>query len=138
MGVGGSIHCWGKIEVKPTYDVWDIVPGRNVDGRIEAVIDDWEGFRVLFRDYDTDRIIRIFFDSRLAFLGRDESDVVGEAARSEGLGRGCFYRARNSEFAARFIADTARHYDLIEHYLIVTDTDCVDVLTTKPPHITLL
>ncbi len=116
-----------------TYEVWDIVPGRIIQGSVEGVIDDWEGFRVLIRDWDTDRVVRIAFASHVAYQNRDESDFVGEGLRSEGLGRGCFYRVLQSEFAARFKADSLRNFKDLKHFAIVTDADCIDVLATDEP-----
>lgn len=115
------------------YDIWDIIPGRTVSVSVEGVIDDWEGFRILLRDHDTDRIIRIAFDSEVAYLRRDESDLVGD-----GLGRGCFYRVMDSEFAARFRTDTVRQFGELKHFAIVTDVHCVDVLATDEPKIDCL
>ena len=115
------------------FELWDVVPGRLVRVSIEGVVDDWEGFRILLRDHESDRLIRVAFGSHVAYQNRDESDLVGEAARSNGLGRGCFYRVRNSEFAARFAADSARQFGTLEHFAIVTGTDCIDVLATAEP-----
>ena len=116
-----------------TYEVWDVVPGRTVKVSIEGLIDDWEGFRVLLRDHETDRLMRVAFGSHVAYQCRDESDLEGEAERSEGLGRGCFYRVRNSEFEQRLRADSARRYGTLHHFAIVTDTQCVDVMAKDEP-----
>ena len=121
--------------MRQTYEVWDIVPGRVIRATVESVVDDWEGFRVLLRDQETNRMLRIVFGSHVAYRNRDESDLDGEAARSNGLGRGCFYRVRDSEYEAAFKADSARQFGNLKHFAIVTDTDCVDVLTTEEPTI---
>lgn len=116
-----------------TYEVWDVVPGQAIRVSVEALIDDWEGFRVLLRNHETDRVLRIVFGSHVAYQNRDESDLDGEAARSEGLGRGCFYRVRFSEFEVRFKSDSARQFGELKHFAIITDTDCIDVLTLDDP-----
>lgn len=121
--------------MRQAYEVWDVVPGRDVRASVEGVIDDWEGFRILLRDYETDRVLRIAFGSHVAYQNRDESDLDGEAARSDGLGRGCFYRVRGSEFEARFKADSGRQFGDLKHFAIITDTDCIDVLVTGEPKI---
>ena len=117
------------------YEIWDIVPGRVVRVSVEGLIDDWEGFRVLVRDHETDRIIRIAFDSNIAYQNRDEGDLIGEAGRSSGLGRGCFYIVRNSEFVQRFTAGSARQFSTTTHYAIFTESDCIDVLASEKPRI---
>lgn len=119
--------------MRQKYELWDVVPGRTVRGAIEGVIDDWEGFRVLLRDQETERVIRIAFNSHVAYQNRDETDLDGEAARSEGLGCGCFYRVWDSEFVARFKSDTARQFGELKHFAIITETDCIDVLATDEP-----
>ena len=48
------------------YDIWELMPGRVARGSIEFVIDDWEGFRIRLRDFQSDRIIRVAFDSHVA------------------------------------------------------------------------
>ena len=121
--------------MRQTYEVWDIVPGRVVRVSVEGVIDDWEGFRVLLKDHETDRLLRIAFGSHAAYQNRDESDLDGEATRSEGLGRGCFYFVRSSEFEARFRADSARQFGNLKHFAIITDADCIDVLATEEPQV---
>lgn len=88
---------------------------------------------MLLRDHETDRVLRIAFGSHVSYQNRDESDLDGEAGRSDGLGRGCFYRVRDSEFEARFRADSARQFRELQHFAIVTDTDCIDVLATDEP-----
>jgi hypothetical protein len=121
--------------MRQTYEVWDVVPGQTVRASVEGVIDDREGFRVLLRDHETNRVLRIAFGTHVAYLNRDESDLDGEAARSDGLGRGCFYRVRDSEFEARFKADSARQFGDLKHFAIITDTDCIDVLAMEEPEV---
>jgi hypothetical protein len=123
------------MKMSQIYDVWEIEPGRDVRVSVEALIDDWEGFRVLVKDHGTQRIVRIAFDSHVAYLNRDESDLDREAARSSGLGRGCFYRVRESEFASRFQANSARQFSHLNHFAIVTDIDCIDILATGEPRV---
>jgi hypothetical protein len=121
--------------MRQTYEVWDVLPGRALKVSVEALVDDWEGLRVLLRDYDTDRVLRIAFNRHVAYQNRDESDLDGESARSEGLGRGCFYRVRGSEFEARFKADSAKQLGELKHFAIITDADCIDVLAKEEPKV---
>ena len=120
------------------YEVWDAVEGRNPTVSIDALIDDWEGFRLLLREHDTERVIRVAFDRHVGYQCRDETDLDGEASRSEGLMRGCFYIVKDSEFVARITADTPRDYAGIRHFAIITDTDCVDVLSLSDPTVEYL
>lgn len=117
------------------FEVWRIEPGKDVQVSVEALIDDWEGFRLLLRDHATDRIVRLAFETCVAYRNRDESDLDSEAARSEGLGRGCFYRVAESEFLQTFEKESARQFQGLMHFAIVTDSDCVDVLATHDPRV---
>ena len=120
------------------YVVWEIFPGRFISVSVESVVDDWEGFRLLLRDHHSNRILRVHFASQVAYQCRDESDLEGEAARSTGLGKGCFYRVIHSEFVARFRLDSARQFDNLKHFAVITDNECVDVLALSDPVVTEL
>jgi hypothetical protein len=104
-------------------------------GSVEGILDDWEGFRILIRDYETGRIVRIRFDSVLAYQSRYESDLHGELQRSEGYGRGNFYRVLESEFVERFRGDTLRSFSTLKHFAILTDSDCIDIITPEEPDV---
>jgi hypothetical protein len=118
------------------YEVWDIIPGRIIYVSVEAVIDDWEGFRIMLRDHETNRMIRVLFEYHVAYQNRDESDLEGEASRSEGLGRGCFYCVKNSEFEQRFRVDSLRQCKEFKHFAIITDAACIDILAIENPEVT--
>lgn len=117
------------------FEVWEIEPDKDVRVTVEALLDDWEGFRLLLRDHATERLVRVAFDSQVAYRNRDESDLDAEASRSAGLGKGCFYRVVNSEFAAKFRAESARQFAHLVHYAVITDADCIDILATAEPHV---
>jgi hypothetical protein len=122
--------------MRQAYETWNVAPGLDVaDVTIEAVIDDWEGFRVLLRDHNGGRIFRITFEKHVAYLCRDESDLVGEVSRSDCVKGRLFYQVRNSEFLQRFAVDSAREYRDLRHYAIMTGVHCVDVLTQAEPRI---
>lgn len=115
------------------YDIWIPVLDNIAAVSVVEIIDDSKGFCILLREHQNEKLIRISFEGRLAYQNRDESDLDGEASRSEGLGRGCFYIVRNSEFIARFRKDTVRYFEQITHFAIITDADCIDVLALEPP-----
>ena len=126
-------------ELKQTYEIWDIGFPEAKDVSIDALIDDWEGFRILMRDHLTNRVLRITFDTHLAYQSRDESDFIGEAIRSDGFDRGghVFYRVRKSEFVARYLRDSLRGFGDSEltHFAIVTGDQCIDIIALSEPRI---
>jgi hypothetical protein len=126
------------------FEIWDVGLPRAGQISIDALIDDWEGFRVLMRDHLTNGVVRVAFDTHLAYQCRDESDFIGEAQRSEGFGRGgvfsSIYRVKNSEFIARYLKDSLRGYSKNEltHFSIVTGDQCIDVIALTEPRIEYL
>ena len=127
-------------DTKQIFETWDVgLPGAG-DISIDALIDDWEGFRILVRNHVTNGVVRIAFDTHLAYQSRDESDFIGEAQRSEGFGHGGYgslYRVRNSAFIARYLRDSLRGYTSSEvtHFAIVTGDQCIDVIALTKPRI---
>jgi hypothetical protein len=117
------------------YEIWRPINNESPEVSVEALHDDWEGFRVLLREHGSERVIRVAFNAHVAYQNRDESDLHGEALRSEGLMRGCFYLVRDSEFAQRFAADSLRDCSRLKHFAIITDTDCIDVLAPEDPQV---
>jgi hypothetical protein len=128
-------------EPRQIFEILDLGLPVARDISIDALIDDWEGFRVLLRNHLTNGVTRIAFDTHLAYLSRDESDFIGEALRSEGYGRdgfhGSFYRVRNSEFVARYLRDSLRGYSAsdLAHFSIVTGDQCIDVIALSDPRV---
>jgi hypothetical protein len=115
------------------YEVWRPSPTCSRTVSVEALIDDWEGFRLLLRDHDTKRVVRMRFNGHVFYMNRDEGDLAGVSDVGDGLGRGSFYVVANSELVSRFATLSLRQPKGLTHYAIVTGTDCVDVLATEPP-----
>lgn len=121
---------------KQVYEAWKTISIGTKYISIDAIIDDWEGFRIIMNS--SDQKIRVAFPGKLSYLVRDESDLHGDALRSSGLGNGSFYIVHHSDYKARFISDSISSYENVNHYAIVTDGDCVDVLTCQDPIWTVL
>jgi hypothetical protein len=115
------------------YQIWAPLEGEATYLSIESLTDNKDGLSILMRDQKNSRIVKFLFKDRLMYQCRDESDLEGEASRSEGLGRGCTYRVEDSELSARFTADSVRYYDGIIHFSFISDADCVDVLALAEP-----
>lgn len=128
-------------DAKQTFEAWDIGLPRAAEVSVDALIDDWEGFRILLRNHLTNGVVRIAFDTQLAYQSRDESDFIGEAVRSEGFGRGdiyaTLYRVWNWEFVARYLRDSLKGHSGSEltHFAIVTGAQCIDIIATSEPRV---
>lgn len=115
------------------YQIWAPIQGIAAYLSIESLTDDKDGLSVLLREQGSNRLIKFLFKDCLMYQCRDESDIEGEASRSEGLGRGCLYIVEDSELLARFMKDSVRYYEGIMHFSFITDADCIDVLALAQP-----
>jgi hypothetical protein len=117
-----------EAEMKQLYEVLDIFQGKPFEVTVEAVIDDWEGFRLILREHKSGKVFRISFETHVAYQNRDESDFAVEASQSDGLGGGFFYRVKNSMFLKRFTDGALNPYIGLEHFAVISESDCIDVL----------
>lgn len=115
------------------YQIWTPIQGNAGYLSIESLTEDKGGLSILLRDQESNKLIKFLFKDRLMYQCRDESDLEGEASRSEGLGRGCLYIVEDSEFLAGFRKDSVRYYEGIIHFAFITDADCIDVLALAQP-----
>lgn len=115
------------------YQIWAPIEGEATYLSIECLIDNKDGLSIQVRDQKNNRIVKFLFKDRLMYQCRDESDLEGEASRSEGLGRGCTYTVEDSELLARFISDSVRYYDSIIHFAFISVANCIDVLALAEP-----
>ena len=120
------------------YQIWTPIKDDAGYVSIESLVDDKGGLSVLLREHGSDRFLKFLFKDRLMYQCRDESDLEGDASRSEGLGRGCLYVVKDSELLARFTKDSVRYYEGIMHFAFVTDADCIDVLALAHPSVEYL
>ena len=116
-----------------------IIPNidNNTTYNIEAIHDDYEGFRILIRSNNlTDKILRITFSNHLSYRNTDESFLLklwGHIDK-ETLGK-TFYLVSNSTYIDFFNESTENLYKewKIIHYAIYTTSDCIDILSDQPP-----
>jgi hypothetical protein len=123
---------------KQILEPW-IIP--DVDNKItyniEAIHDDYEGFRILLRANNlTGNILRITFNNNLSYRNTDESFLLKlwEYIDKETLGK-TFYLVSNSAFVGFFNESTENIYKEwnVVHYAIYTTSDCIDILSDQPP-----
>ncbi len=123
---------------KQTLKPW-IIP--HVDTKknysIEAIHDDYEGFRILLRsDILTDKVLKITFNNHVSYRNTDESFLLKLFGNTDEklLGK-TFYLVCNSDYVDFFNESTMNLYtdwDVI-HYAIYTISDCIDILSDQPP-----
>ena len=105
---------------------------------LEALYDDWEGFRILVRDYDKEAGIGIL---RISFGGRP----VANRCMDEGVYPASWSKkipsflstVENSEYLEWFHKESGgiREGQPLVHYAIYTVNECIDVLDIEPPKV---
>lgn len=115
------------------YEVWNPHPDAMPAVNIIEIVERSAGLRILVQEYETDRLLAIFFDTHEAYQRRNESWIAGDASRMDGLGKGSYYLVGNSSFIARFLAESLLPRKGIRHFSIITDSLCMDILATENP-----
>jgi hypothetical protein len=120
---------------KEKYKKW--LPLEDIPDRLylDGLYDDWEGFRLLLRHYETGRMLRITFDPALSYRNTDEGDLLKTEDISEGFFKWPLYIVENSRFLKWFHEESyeIRKKDNPLHYAIVTQNDFIDVISAFPP-----
>lgn len=101
---------------------------------LEAVHDDWEGFRLLLKHDEARRILRITFNPPLSYRNTDEGDLL-KSINEQDLGGWSLYVVSSSDYLAWFSDQSCGIHepDDVVHYAIYTPNDCVDVLSAHSP-----
>ena len=122
---------------KQTFILWEPLDDLPRPMYVDAVHDDYEGFRILLRsEIPTSPVLKIAFESYLSYRNTDESYLVKiwQSMPSENIGKN-FFLVQNSAYIAFFHEMTENIYAdwSVKHYAIYTISDCVDVISTVPP-----
>lgn len=121
-----------------TYIRWNpILAYEGKRFEIEAVHDDWEGFRIWFKPHDTTKPMLIAnFDSELFYSSSDEGDRLSSVNNdiSSQLPH-LFWKVEDSALVTEFKRQTGgvRNDDAIVHYCFLSCNQCIDVLCTTEP-----
>lgn len=107
---------------------------KNLD--VEALYDDYEGFRILLRGEDrTQPMLRIKFDAHLAYRNADEGDRWRTISEVAELKQSSLFIVENSSWAQWFCEECSgvRKQSEMIHYAIYATNDCIDVLAADDP-----
>ena len=120
------------------YIKWNPIPeyaGKRFD--VEAVHDDWEGFRIWFRPHDTTRpMLIVKFENELFYSSSDEGDrLIGASNDITKEFPHLFWKVTESNLITEFKRQTSgiRADDDIHHYCFMSCNQCVDVLSLSEP-----
>ncbi|MCB1582552.1 MAG: hypothetical protein KDI92_05755 [Xanthomonadales bacterium] len=121
-----------------TYFKWDPIPvyaGMRFD--VEAVHDDWEGFRIWFRPHNQTKPMLIArFEDELFYASSDEGDRLSGAKNDiwDEFPH-LFWKVDESELINEFVRQSKgiRDGSAIQHYCFMSCNQCVDVLSLSEP-----
>ncbi len=124
-----------------TYSKWNPVPEyAGIKFDVEAVHDDWEGFRIWFRPHDDTKPMLIAkFDSELFYSSSDEGDrLIGAKNDISEEFPHLFWKVEESVLVEEFIRQSSgvRESEAIQHYCFMSCNQCVDVLSLTEPTFT--
>lgn len=126
------------MNTKDLLKPWEPVKGLQNVMHVEAIHDDYEGFRILLRGEDPPlRMLRVRFDSPLSYRNTGESFCsldMSQPANHKVLGK-VFYIVENSSYIEYFNEMTQELYTdwELKHYMVYGHSNCIDVLSAIPP-----
>jgi len=119
------------------YRKWNPVP--HLEGKclyVEAVHDDWEGFRIWFGSPAAGIVTIVRFESALLHVNSDEMYRLSEVQNSKELNfPHLFWKVEKSQLLEEFHRQSLEIYTDrdITHYAFLSASDCVDVLSETEP-----
>ncbi len=121
------------------YKKWNPLPVfENKCFYVEAVHDDWEGFRVWFSSENRNSgvVLIVRFDDILLYVNSNESYRLSKVGNSgEMKFPHLFWKVENSELIKEFNRQSVKIYEDLEiqHFAFLSGDDCVDVLSISEP-----
>ncbi len=105
---------------------------------VEAVHDDWEGFRIWFsaKNKNAGIVTIVKFDPALMYVNSDESYRLSDVQYIEDTKTAhTFWKVEDSQLLKEFHRQSVEVYTFleIEHYAFLSGNDCIDVLSAFEP-----
>lgn len=121
---------------KNIYSTWQ--PTSEIIGRVivEKVEDTDEGLAIYIHLCQSQKRFKVLFDSYIAYRNMDESYRARTFSEQGGF-ENSLNRVKNSSWLEWLHAESQGFYqgEDITHYSILTDADCIDVLSEFEPDI---
>jgi hypothetical protein len=125
------------VDTKQIFTLWKPIDNLPKPVYVEAIHDDYEGFRILLRGDDlSSGVLRISFEDKLSYRNTDESYLLKNwNSMAKELAGENFYIIENSSYIDFFNDMTGHLYSdwQIKHYAIYTVSDCIDIISISPP-----
>ncbi len=122
------------------YQKWLPLPELSGKVLIDKLVDTDEGLSVYIRfpSYSAlhEKRVHLLFDSYVAYRNMDESYKTKTFDTTGGL-EGSFYQVVDSSWLKWLHEESLGIYkdDDILHYSIITEADCIDILSEYPPEV---
>ena len=135
------LGVYASMTLNQKFELWKPLPDIPGDLYVEAVLDDWEGFRILLRPHDPKKgMLRIEFEHTYAYRNMNESYRLTTWANWPGpapAGNPGLLLVRNSSWLSEFHSESQNvyHDEKIVHYAIFSPEDCVEVLSASEPRV---
>ena len=119
------------------YRKWNPVPHlEDKEFNVEAVHDDAEGFRIWFSNSKAGVVTIVKFDNVLLYANSDEMYRLTEVKNLETLKFAhLFWQVEESELIKEFHRQSLEIYKYldIKHYVFISGSACIDVLSESDP-----
>ena len=114
---------------------WSPIPNLPRKGSIEAVRDDYEGFRILVRSIESTDMIKISFHMPLVYQKTDEGDRWKTVDKFSELQSEMFFKVKNSKLAKWLEEESCGIHKAneLDHYLIAGCNDIIEIISAVKP-----
>lgn len=121
------------------FTAWQ--PTKEIFGRVivDRIEDSDDGLSIFIHLSKSKKRFKIIFDPYIAYRNMDESYRIRTFSERGGFVNS-LNKVKNSSWLEWFHAESQGYYqgDAITHYLIITDADCIDMLSEFEPSIVSL
>lgn len=125
---------------KDQYIKWEPIQNIPLGLYLKALHHDNKGFRILLKDAESSRILRITFELPLAYRNLDEGSLLMTLAKLRKqvvLTVSAMYIVNNSTWVEWFHYESCGIYKdrNVIHYAIYTQDDCIDAISELKPKV---
>ncbi|MEM9557060.1 MAG: hypothetical protein AAGC60_22570 [Acidobacteriota bacterium] len=130
-----------ELKTEVFYKPWELkhaLPDRLI---LDALYDDFEGFRLLLRSYEPiQQVLRVRFPDHLAYRNTNESERLRTWSRYRDAARCGIFQVENSRWLEWIGIESFEtlKLDELRHFAVHSVEDCVDVITYSDPIVEIL
>ena len=114
---------------------WSPISNLPKKGSIEAIHDDYEGFRILIRNMEGTEVLRVLFHVPLVYQRTDEGDRWNTVNKLLKLQSAMFFKVKNSKLAKWLEEESCGIHKAneLDHYLIAGCNDIIEIISAVKP-----